>query len=179
MEGQNKTSTKTMKDLASPRQVLFVSSARFITRLILLFSLPFQFDTYSFDRIHSNPGIRTDLFPFDLDTTLLTDFFGGVAQVDVDADPPAADSLPDSGALPMTTRKEVPFRAREGLALGVARKEAEEKRRAKLASERRWIGWQPSRHEGAAKVAGSVDWSKWVALPLLVGGLGSCFALGR
>ncbi|GAA6042294.1 hypothetical protein JCM8097_000621 [Rhodosporidiobolus ruineniae] len=35
------------------------------------------FDTFSFEIIHSTPGVRDDLFPRRLDETLLTDFFGG------------------------------------------------------------------------------------------------------
>ena len=76
-----------------------------------------------------------------------------------------------------THYKEVPFRAREGLALGLAMKEAEESRRATLAKDRRWVGWQPSGEKTDA--TRTIDWAKWVALPLLAGGLGSCFALSR
>ena len=41
----------------------------------------FQFDTYSFEAIKSHAGVRSDLFPRSLKETLVTDFFGGVAQV--------------------------------------------------------------------------------------------------
>jgi phosphatidylinositol glycan class K len=44
--------------------------------------LVLQFDIYDPDKIKSHPGIRKDLFPHDLRQTLVTDFFGGVAQVE-------------------------------------------------------------------------------------------------
>jgi glycosylphosphatidylinositol transamidase (GPIT) subunit GPI8 len=34
-------------------------------------------------KIKSHPGLRTDLFPYNLNETLVTDFFGGVSQVEV------------------------------------------------------------------------------------------------
>lgn len=39
------------------------------------------FDLYTFENVHSNPGIRTDLFHREIDTVLLTDFFGNVQNV--------------------------------------------------------------------------------------------------
>lgn len=42
------------------------------------------FDIYTHDNIHSDPGIRTDLFPRDVSTVKLTDFFGNVQKVLVD-----------------------------------------------------------------------------------------------
>lgn len=42
-----------------------------------------QFDTYDPEKIHSHPGVREDLFPRPLRQTLVTDFFGGVAQAEV------------------------------------------------------------------------------------------------
>ncbi|TBU25261.1 peptidase C13 family-domain-containing protein [Dichomitus squalens] len=56
MEGINKTSQTTMEDL---------------------------FNTYDPVKIRSHPGVRSDLFERDLRDTLVTDFFGGVAQVEV------------------------------------------------------------------------------------------------
>ncbi|KDQ58649.1 hypothetical protein JAAARDRAFT_128569 [Jaapia argillacea MUCL 33604] len=56
MEGINKTSQLSMRDL---------------------------FNSYSFDKIHSHPGVRSDLFNRPLDKTLITDFFGGVAHAEV------------------------------------------------------------------------------------------------
>jgi phosphatidylinositol glycan class K len=56
LEGVNKTTQKTMKDL---------------------------FDTYDFKKIASHPGVRSDLFPRPLDEVLITDFFGGVAQAEI------------------------------------------------------------------------------------------------
>lgn len=42
------------------------------------------FDEYSFENIHSTPGIRTDLFKRDVKDVRLTDFFGNVQNVVVD-----------------------------------------------------------------------------------------------
>ncbi|KAG8902100.1 hypothetical protein FRC01_009659, partial [Tulasnella sp. 417] len=42
-----------------------------------------QFATYSYEKIRSHAGVRSDLFNRPLDQTLITDFFGGVAQVEV------------------------------------------------------------------------------------------------
>ncbi|KAA1472383.1 hypothetical protein DENSPDRAFT_838635 [Dentipellis sp. KUC8613] len=56
MEGINKTSSATMKDL---------------------------FDSFNPATIRSHPGIRSDLFPRSLDRAFITDFFGGVAHAEV------------------------------------------------------------------------------------------------
>ncbi|KDE03852.1 hypothetical protein MVLG_05674 [Microbotryum lychnidis-dioicae p1A1 Lamole] len=56
LEGINKTSNATLQDL---------------------------FDTFSFEKFDSNAGIRTDLYPRPVSQVLLTDFFGGVAQVEI------------------------------------------------------------------------------------------------
>jgi len=56
MEGINKTSQTSMRDL---------------------------FNSYNFDKIRSHAGVRSDLYPRLLDQSLITDFFGGVAQVEV------------------------------------------------------------------------------------------------
>ncbi|KAJ7664731.1 peptidase C13 family-domain-containing protein [Mycena rosella] len=58
MEGINKTSHETVRDL---------------------------FDIYDPAKIHSEPGVRSDLFTRPLDTVRITDFLGGVAQVEVGA----------------------------------------------------------------------------------------------
>lgn len=42
------------------------------------------FAEYTFENVHSNPGIRTDLFQRDVSTVRLTDFFGNVQEVVVD-----------------------------------------------------------------------------------------------
>lgn len=42
------------------------------------------FDVYTFENVHSNPGIRTDLFKRNVSEVLLTDFFGNVQKVIVD-----------------------------------------------------------------------------------------------
>ncbi|KAJ6561268.1 peptidase C13 family-domain-containing protein, partial [Mycena sp. CBHHK59/15] len=41
------------------------------------------FASYDPEKIHSHPGVRTDLFPRGADRALITDFFGGVARVEV------------------------------------------------------------------------------------------------
>lgn len=41
------------------------------------------FEEYTFENIHSHPGIRTDLYARDPATVRLTDFFGNVQEVDV------------------------------------------------------------------------------------------------
>ncbi|KAF8903900.1 peptidase C13 family-domain-containing protein [Gymnopilus junonius] len=41
------------------------------------------FNTMDFSKINSHPGVRSDLFNRPLDKTLITDFFGGVAQVEI------------------------------------------------------------------------------------------------
>lgn len=42
------------------------------------------FDVYTFENIHSTPGIRTDLFNRDVSQVKLTDFFGNVQEMVVD-----------------------------------------------------------------------------------------------
>jgi phosphatidylinositol glycan class K len=56
MEGINKTSQTSMQDL---------------------------FKSYDFNKIRSHAGVRSDLYPRLLDQSLITDFFGSVAQVEV------------------------------------------------------------------------------------------------
>jgi len=56
MEGINKTSQASMQDL---------------------------FDSYDVEKIASHPGVRSDFFNRSLKDTLVTDFFGGVAQAEV------------------------------------------------------------------------------------------------
>ncbi|KAG6852661.1 hypothetical protein C0991_010115 [Blastosporella zonata] len=63
MEGINKTSHMTMADL--------------------------KFGSYDVGKINSHPGVRSDLFRRALDQTLITDFFGGVAQVEVSPPSPS------------------------------------------------------------------------------------------
>ncbi|KAJ7133998.1 peptidase C13 family-domain-containing protein [Mycena crocata] len=76
MERINKTSHQTMQDL---------------------------FDSYDPVKIHSEPGVRSDLFPRPLDEVRITDFFGGVAQVEMQdasgrSPPPASASVFDDTA---------------------------------------------------------------------------------
>lgn len=42
------------------------------------------FESYTFEKVHSNAGIRSDLFKRDLDKVLITDFFGNIQNVQVD-----------------------------------------------------------------------------------------------
>jgi phosphatidylinositol glycan class K len=65
LEGINKTSHATLQDL---------------------------FGSIDPAKINSHPGVRSDLFQRPLDNTLITDFFGGVSQVEV-ADVAADDEL--------------------------------------------------------------------------------------
>lgn len=69
MERINKTSTAMMQDL---------------------------FDSYDPAAIHSTPGVRTDLFHRPLDSVRITDFFGGVTQVEL------TNTLPRSGGIELT-----------------------------------------------------------------------------
>lgn len=58
-----------------------------------------QIDTFDFGILRSNPGVRTDLFARKLDETLLTDFFGGVSDVELTADDDDEDYDDVPGAL--------------------------------------------------------------------------------
>ncbi|GAA5921447.1 hypothetical protein JCM1841_005825 [Sporobolomyces salmonicolor] len=49
------------------------------------------FDTFSPQIIHSTPGVRSDLFQRPLSETLLTDFFGGVSEVEFSPSAPPGD----------------------------------------------------------------------------------------
>lgn len=64
-----------------------------------------QFDIYDPEKIKSHPGIRTDLFPHDLSQTLVTDFFGGVAQVEMPSHSASNDTVPwpASSSQPLAT----------------------------------------------------------------------------
>jgi GPI-anchor transamidase subunit K len=42
------------------------------------------FNSYNADEIHSNPGIRSDLYGRSVDQVLITDFFGNIQDVEVD-----------------------------------------------------------------------------------------------
>ncbi|KAG2341665.1 hypothetical protein BDR05DRAFT_914139 [Suillus weaverae] len=80
MEGINKTSQTSMQDL---------------------------FESYDPVKIYSHPGIRSDLFRRPLDKTLITDFFGGVAQAEVFPlqDIVGSSNHHDNGPSPPTSRK--------------------------------------------------------------------------
>ncbi|SDA03713.1 BZ3500_MvSof-1268-A1-R1_Chr11-1g03153 [Microbotryum saponariae] len=87
LEGINKTSNATLQDLVSsppppppPRRHLPRTAETDSTPPL---PLPTKFDTFSFEKFESNAGIRTDLYPRPVDQVLLTDFFGGVAQVEI------------------------------------------------------------------------------------------------
>jgi hypothetical protein len=194
MEGINKTSTMTIKDLvrflSSPipclsllpgryRVLQFISSPLFQPpclvphlRLFPTSSSPFlfhhplssttrQFDTYDPSLIHSTPGVRTDLFPRPLDQVLLTDFFGGVASVDVSSPPSCAPVLPPSSYAEESAVP--PLVVREGLGLGQARKkkeqvEGEERMREMKERGERWQSWKAA---GKGKVDGEEDKARW------------------
>jgi phosphatidylinositol glycan class K len=81
LEGINKTSHETVADMVRasiPPPSLYSTKHP-------------QFATYDPVKIASNPGVRTDLFPRALTSTLLTDFFGGVAHAEV-SEPGSAHS---------------------------------------------------------------------------------------
>jgi glycosylphosphatidylinositol transamidase (GPIT) subunit GPI8 len=44
------------------------------------------FDSYETEKIHSTPGVRTDLFRRELRDVLITDFFGNVQNVEIDGE---------------------------------------------------------------------------------------------
>lgn len=108
---------------------------------LTLTPLSSQFETFTWDRIGSTHGVRTDLFPHDLNEVLVTDFFGGVASVDVDQPSPAVTDHADEIATdaPALSRPVV----REGLAIGQARKAAEERKLGAARHERsgKWLAW--------------------------------------
>ncbi|PPQ77458.1 hypothetical protein CVT26_005844 [Gymnopilus dilepis] len=54
------------------------------------------FDSMDFSKIGSHPGVRSDLFNRPLDKTLITDFFGGVAQVEIVPPPDPISPIRDS-----------------------------------------------------------------------------------
>ncbi|KAJ9096357.1 hypothetical protein QFC21_005178 [Naganishia friedmannii] len=54
------------------------------------------FNIYDPEKIKSHPGIRKDLFPFDLQRTLVTDFFGGVSHVQI---PPSRGNMSAQGGV--------------------------------------------------------------------------------
>lgn len=58
------------------------------------------FDTFSFEVIHSTAGVRSDLFQRPLNETLLTDFFGGVSEVEqLSPEDTANEANEDAGAM--------------------------------------------------------------------------------
>jgi phosphatidylinositol glycan class K len=97
MEGINKTSHASVKDLVSMVSLL----ARVTSPRLLDFSL--QFDTYDFNKVHSHPGVRSDLFHRPLHETLITDFFGGVAHAEIYPPPPGQKEPSASTILPEPT----------------------------------------------------------------------------
>ncbi|KIM37229.1 hypothetical protein M413DRAFT_31151 [Hebeloma cylindrosporum] len=56
-------------------------------------------------KINSHPGVRTDLFRRSLDKTRITDFFGGVAQVEIVPPLDVADMNTPDEAIPESTNK--------------------------------------------------------------------------
>jgi hypothetical protein len=76
LEGINKTSHATLQDL---------------------------FNRYSFEDFRSNAGVRTDLYPRRPDSVRLTEFFGGVAEVDTESISATIESAGvEDGILPST-----------------------------------------------------------------------------
>lgn len=73
LETINKTSQVTLQNLVSSNSSLLGAKLTVLS----------QFDTFTHQIIGSNAGVRSDLFNRPLDKTLLTDFFGGVSQVEL------------------------------------------------------------------------------------------------
>jgi phosphatidylinositol glycan class K len=94
MEGVDKTSQTSMQDLV--RLTLLISTSMYLPRRG-------QFDTYDPHKIHSHPGVGSRLFGRRLNETLITDFFGGVAHVDVLS--PSAESVVGVGVQPSISRE--------------------------------------------------------------------------
>lgn len=76
MEGINKTSQMSMHDLVGP--FCWFSIGNDETNVV-------QIKSWDVSKIGSNPGVRSDLFNRPLYNTRITDFFGGVAQVEVES----------------------------------------------------------------------------------------------
>ncbi|KAE8209934.1 hypothetical protein CF327_g6140 [Tilletia walkeri] len=57
------------------------------------------FDTYDSDKFGSDAGVRTDLFRRHPSEVKITDFFGGVAQVELTASSPGSNPLSNAAAL--------------------------------------------------------------------------------
>ena len=85
MEKINKTSQVSMQELVRSKKKKIVSTQTDLCHF-------FQFDSIDVTKISSHHGVRSDLFKRPLDKTRITDFFGGVAQVEVVDQP--ADSIP-------------------------------------------------------------------------------------
>ncbi|KAJ3551836.1 hypothetical protein NM688_g4484 [Phlebia brevispora] len=81
MEGIDKTSQKSMQDL---------------------------FDTYSYEKISSHAGVRSDLFHRPLGQALVTDFFGGVSQAEVLPPIHSSDVVPDEARSHNVSETKVP-----------------------------------------------------------------------
>lgn len=81
LEGIDKGSKATMQDFVRLRGSDQPTVKKFLIFLPVFFQT--QFNIYDPEKIKSHPGIRKDLFPFDLQQTLVTDFFGGVSHVQI------------------------------------------------------------------------------------------------
>lgn len=86
-----------------------------------------QFDTFSFEAIHSDAGVRTDLYDRRPDETLLIDFFGGVSHVELVIDNPPLDPLREASA-DSVARVMKPSRAAAAAARGVVKMDGIEER---------------------------------------------------
>lgn len=92
LESINKTSKVTLANLVrAPTTPSFSCPTNLrILPFLLTSRSRHQFDTFSHQIFDSNAGVRSDLFPRALNETLLTDFFGGVAEVELTPLPPSA-----------------------------------------------------------------------------------------
>jgi len=98
---------KSTRQAASQWKNWFVFS---VTPSILPNLISFQFSSIDPVKINSHPGVRNDLFKRPLDQTRITDFFGGVSQVEVLGQSPAntyvgvGQATPDSELPPIPDR---------------------------------------------------------------------------
>lgn len=178
MEGINKTSKATVGELVRSRH--HSSTAFSVSSLPALF----QFEKLVTADIHplSHPGIRTDLFPESLDSVLLTDFFGGVAHVDVEDE--ASQTSTVRGVIGEdvdgASAKRNIATAREGFALGKIKEEC--KREKEAYQERKWRSWDTNR-TGDGLVGALSEalrgWKLWAlySLPASLAGIGGWMLL--
>jgi GPI-anchor transamidase subunit K len=137
------------------------------------------FDSYNFEKIRSNAGVRYDLFnggEEEARKRLVTDFFGNVQNVEVDVGRPGAGNgtlEDDLLALSRTIsalreREEEMQTARSNVSAGVASKPRETVQRIQLAKPLQEGNWVTKKVYGATALAGCA--ALWLAGSYLQGG---------